>query len=466
MSATRDQLVKWLQRNKDPENLIRWLCKRGVDYKTLCLELEQIRNLWCEVYGDAVVQESEAYKSGVQRIDKYLQGMDENIVQSVTKFLQLPFCQQYHQQSQGMLHDYTGCAAVDAMLNELVVLPPHIQGLRVTCRRPNITHGLQNTTEQAFSAKASSVSAPYAGASVTRPAAPAPSKGAKRKRMSSPDREPAQKSGHSAMHQVSKVAQAVNMHAQLQKMLEVLKYSRAKPFELACALAFMSGRSLAELMALGDFSTSSEGASSCDAACSTSEVLFALHHPNSSGCYAVPLLCDTSTFSTGVGRLRQQKVVQSKECKDINKSHCKTANTAAKTLLGSSNVVFTDLRIAYVALTFKLHGHESGSSNGALERQMQAWLAKCLPLTKLSKSPAFLAQCCAAHLALSQLPAACHLAVSLAAANHRRNVAASPHDRDPAAAQPRDIVDTHSIVLKVLPLLVRMCCKAEAASTL
>ena len=86
MSATTEHLVQWLQRNKDPENLIRWLCKRGVDYTTLCHELEQIKNLWCEVYGDAIVQESEAYKSGVQRLDKYLQRKDKSIVQSVTKF--------------------------------------------------------------------------------------------------------------------------------------------------------------------------------------------------------------------------------------------------------------------------------------------------------------------------------------------------------------------------------------------
>ena len=165
MSATRDQLVQWLQRNKDPENLIRWLCKRGVDYKTLCHELEQIRNLWCEVYGDAVVQESEAYRSGVQRAFQYLDRMDKSIKKLVIKFLQLPFYQQYKLQAQGMLHDCTGRAAIDAMLNEIVVLPPYIQGLRVTCRASKSTTNVHGVTQQA---KSGSMNVPDAREPVSR----------------------------------------------------------------------------------------------------------------------------------------------------------------------------------------------------------------------------------------------------------------------------------------------------------
>ena len=258
MSGTTEQLVMWLERNKDPERLIRWLCKRGLDYNTLCNELEQIRNLWCEVHGDAIVQESEGYKSGVQRIDKCLQRKDKSIVQSVTKFLQLPFYQQYKLQAHGRLHNHTACPAVNATLNELVVLPPHIQGLRVTCRASKSTTDVGNISVQASSAKCGSTSVPQAGVSVTGPHAPAPSKGAKRKRTASPNTEPAEKDSNVTKHEVSKGAPAVDMQAQLTKMLEVLKYSRAKPFELACALAFVSGRSLAELMSLGHFSSSKD----------------------------------------------------------------------------------------------------------------------------------------------------------------------------------------------------------------
>jgi hypothetical protein len=91
---------------------------------------------------------------------------------------------------------------------------------------------------------------------VTRPPAPALSTGAKRRRMSSPNSEPAKEDGNVTKHKVSKVLQADDMQTQLAKMLEVLQYSRAKPFELACALAFVSGRSLAELVSLGKFSSS------------------------------------------------------------------------------------------------------------------------------------------------------------------------------------------------------------------
>jgi hypothetical protein len=449
MSATTEHLVQWLQRNKDPVYLIRWLCKRGGDYKTLCHALEQIRNLWCDVYGDKTVKKSDGYHSCVQRLDKSVSHLDASINKLVKKFLQLPFCQQYHLQAQGMLHDYTGCAAIDVMLNELVVLPPYIQGLRVTCRGPKSTTKAHSVTQQAFSAKASSVGVPYARASVAGASAPALSTGAKRRRMSPPNSEPAKKDGNVTKRKVSKV----------------LRTSRAKPFELACALAFVSGRSLAELMALGYFS-SSTGDSSIDPASPCPEVLFTLQHSNSSSCYSVPLLCDKSTFLAGIDRLRQLKVVQSKECKDINKSHCKTANTAAKNLLGCSTAVFTDLRIAYVALTFRLYGNRPDSINEALERQMKAWLEQCLPLAKLSKSPAFLAQCCATYLASSQLPASCRREVSVAVAYRDSCAGALPHERDAAAAEPRKIMDTHSIVLKVLPLLVRMYyCQARQMSS-
>jgi Telomere resolvase len=459
MSATTEQSVRWLQLHKDPERLIRWLCKRGLDYKTLCNELEQITNLWCKVYGDNAVKETEAYKSGAQRIDKYLQRKDKSIVQSVTKFLQLPFYQQYGLQAHGMLHNHTGCTAVDAILNELVVLPPHIQGLRVTCRHQQVTSQVQNTG-QASSAKYGSVSVPYARASVPRPSAPAPSTGEKRRRISSPISESADKDGNVIKHQVSQVLRTIDMQTQLPKMLEILKYSRVKTFELVCALAFVSGRSLAELMSLGHFSSrtaahSNYSASPCPG------VLFSTHNTDSKQCYSIPLLCASSTFLAGIARLRQMKVVQGKECKDINKSHCKTANTAAKTLLGCSTAVFTDLRLAYAALAYKLYNNESSTSNEALERQMQAWLAQCLPLTKLSRSPAFLAQCCATYLALSQLPAAYHREASVAVNTHVHHEAAPP-ERFQVPSNSGHVVGKRSILLRLLPLLVRVYCKFGA----
>ena len=143
------------------------------------------------------------------------------------------------------------------MLNELVVLPPYIQGLRVTCRASKSTTKVQHATQQAVSAQAASAGSPFnTSTAVQKQAAPAPSKGAKRKRMSPPDREPAKEDGSVIKHKIRTVLQTVDMQTQLAKMLEVLQYSRAKPFELACALAFVSGCSLAELMALAHFSSS------------------------------------------------------------------------------------------------------------------------------------------------------------------------------------------------------------------
>eukprot|EP00953_Heterococcus_sp_UTEX-ZZ885_P013539 7736-Heterococcus_DN1.PRE.1 len=113
--------------------------------------------------------------------------------------------------------------------------------------------------------------------------------------------------------------------------------------------------------------------------------------------------------------------------------------------IDTAAAVFTNLRVAYAALTCKLYGNESNTINEALERQMQAWLAQCLPLTKLSKSPVFLNQCCAICLALSLSPAACHRAGSVTVDNH-------------VGQGPKDLMSANSIVLKVLPLLLRICC--------
>jgi hypothetical protein len=389
MSATTEQIVDWLQRKKDPESLIRWLCKRGLDYKTLCHELEQIKLLWCQVHGDSEVQNSSVYQSSVQRIRRNLDDKDDSIKKVVINYLQMPFHQQYKVHTNGMLHNYTGCTAVDAMLHELVVLPPYIQGLRVTCRRlqsKSKKHGHSNV-EHKLSATAPTTSSPCdTPAAVREEAALAPSKGATRKQMSPTAGVPDQQSNHIRERNVRQGLKGGDLQTQLANMLEVLKYSRVKPFELACALAFMSGRSLAELMALGHFKNSTVRASPYP------EVLF--RASNSSKCHSVPLLCDSSAFLEGVDRLRQMKSMQGKDCKDINKSHCKTANTAAKTLLSCSTAVFTDLRIAYTALTFKLYAIRPEGSSDALSSQMKEWLAQCLPLAKLGTSPTFLAQCC------------------------------------------------------------------------
>ena len=42
-------------------------------------------------------------------------------------------------------------------------------------------------------------------------------------------------------------------HTLQAKMEAVMNYERAKPFELLCSLAYMSGRSMAELLCTGDF---------------------------------------------------------------------------------------------------------------------------------------------------------------------------------------------------------------------
>ena len=429
MSASTEQLVKWLHLHKDPYILIRWLCQRGLDYKALCHELQQIKSLWCQTHGDNTVKESETYKSGVQRIDRYLNSMDRSINKRVTNFLNLPFCQQRHLQDTGKLSNYTSCTQIDSMLNDLVVLPPYIQGLQVTCRpiAAKNTSNVHDCAEVAESVQpASTFSHCDTSASTQTQTARAPSKGRKRRRTSSPDSASTHKVVHNAQVQARiPAAKTVDMHAQLPKMLEVLKYSRAKPFELACALAFMSGRSLAEVMATGQFSRSLPV---CGLPSSCPNVIFSLKTADPNSHYTVPLLCEASSFLTGVHRLRRMTGVEANSCKEINKSHCKTANTAAKSVLCSSSAVFSDLRAAYAALTFAQYG-QKGKSNGdqlRINTDMKDWINECMPLASVTKAAAFRAKCCSTYLEM-QLRKSSNLPLSTEVAAQSVQAAAPGH---------------------------------------
>ena len=96
----------------------------------------------------------------------------------------------------------------------------------------------------------------------------------------------------------------------------------------------------------------------------------------------------------------------------MNKSHCKTANTAAKALLGCSTAVFTDLRAHYAALTYTMCASDKFDSAPATE--MKEWVSTCMPLTRITKSAAFVAKC-------QHLVEHCGISTSLPAGQQRRS---------------------------------------------
>ena len=166
-------------------------------------------------------------------------------------------------------------------------------------------------------------------------------------------------------------------------MLQVVHSPHPKAFELACALAFMSGRSLAELLGTGAFTL-------C----------------NSHGTYRhcillqsteIPLLCDPNTFLAGLQRLRHMRPAASAMTdRQINRSHSKSANAAVKMLVGTFHV-FSDLRALFAALTYNLYCRRSALQCAArkppqstMPQQLKAWLTKCMPRACIASRSAFL----------------------------------------------------------------------------
>ncbi|KAG5186873.1 hypothetical protein JKP88DRAFT_244055 [Tribonema minus] len=158
--------------------------------------------------------------------------------------------------------------------------------------------------------------------------------------------------------------------ALIRTMLSVLKYPRAKPYEVLCALACMSGRSMAELLGTGRFAA---------AASTVSHRCCILFKPTDVTATAtpIPLLCSPPTFLGGLRRLREAKPgAVAMSARAIHSSYAKGVNAAAKALLGDPQFVFGDLRVAFAALTHKLHCRGKGSGRTATAAAAAAMVNK------------------------------------------------------------------------------------------
>jgi hypothetical protein len=135
----------------------------------------------------------------------------------------------------------------------------------------------------------------------------------------------------------------------LKLMLEILMYTRAHYFEIACALAFMSGRSLGEILVSGKFQKVTDDASSAR-----------YTYPHSYGGYTVtiPLLCEYHTFNSSLNSLRQRKDFSNVSERALSQAHTKSANLAMRRLTGQGSI-FTDARAYYAMMTLKASNSKS-----------------------------------------------------------------------------------------------------------
>ncbi|CAM9687992.1 unnamed protein product, partial [Laminaria digitata] len=141
----------------------------------------------------------------------------------------------------------------------------------------------------------------------------------------------------------------VNASDLIDLMRAIIRYPRAHYFELACALSFVSGRGLPELVRSAvQLSPSSHG---------THEVGIKV---GGATC-RIPLLCEYEHFIGGVNRLRGMKETARLTPAEVNHTYSKSANLYARKLLPDEVGfrVFSYLKTLYVAVTHKVFtGHE------------------------------------------------------------------------------------------------------------
>ncbi|KAG5181801.1 hypothetical protein JKP88DRAFT_349097 [Tribonema minus] len=166
--------------------------------------------------------------------------------------------------------------------------------------------------------------------------------------------------------------------------------------ELPGPPAGTTAAALAELMATGQFSAAERERERAP----YPWVLF--QASPSSKPEVILLLCGSHSFLIGLKRLRSMKQVASAaSCKNINSRFCKSANTAAKTVLGVASSAFSDVRALYVGLTLALYGSAKTTS-----KQMSEWTRRCVPNSNLPSTAKFLAACNVAYAdALPRPPA-------------------------------------------------------------
>jgi hypothetical protein len=132
-------------------------------------------------------------------------------------------------------------------------------------------------------------------------------------------------------------------------MLEVIMYPRAHYFEVVCALAFMSGRSLGEILVSGKFQKITADAYSAR---------YTYPHSYGGDTVTIPLLCDYHTFTAALNSLRQRKDFSNVSERALSQAHTKSANLAMRRLTGHGSI-FTDARAYYAMMTLKASNSKS-----------------------------------------------------------------------------------------------------------
>jgi hypothetical protein len=367
-----------LQHTRDGASVVRYLARHSTSAK-LPSQLRQVRDLWCRKYGDAAVKTSVVYKRQLKSIEQYVERMLnevytqkmqqhwKDVYEDVFDFAEMSFAEQFSTCASRSTASYTGQQDVDAMLCKLAKLPVYVQDLHLGTyaaqdrrRQDDETSDSASSSDDAASDSDRSSDDDASGSSECSSLSSVTS--------SSPNRTPVR---HGTAHR--------KVESVIEEMVQIMQYPRCKYFDLVCALAFMCGRSLADIVSLGQFSKGTGRAEYMDS------IRF-IDSDDSSSAYTLPLLCNAPVFLKALAKLRQMRPAVASDRRLVNNSHSKSGNTAVKRLLGDQ-YVFTDLRARYAAATFLLYGR-------AQRRPLEDWVQETVAGgSRIMSTPSFFVKC-------------------------------------------------------------------------
>jgi hypothetical protein len=356
-----------LQSEQHPVAVIKYLSDKYPPSQ-LAAELSRVRQLWQEIYGDTM-KRNVSYIRDFKKVLQHVECMAEHarsererarweeVREAVLYFHSMSFTQQYRirHRARQSAEPYTGQESVDNMLCDLVRLPTYVKDLH--CSQP-----VQRPPTHVKLIRNSDSSASLADP---------PSK----RRATAKSRTPASEHPPVATRNIS-VKQRAHMDTQISEMLAILQYARPRYFDLVCAIAFMCGRIMADIAALGDFSDDTKP---------TYKYSITFKQSANSESITFPLLCDAAVFLTALEQLRAMKANIKSTSRLINNSFGKSSNAAAKSLLGTGCVI-TDLRTIYAACSYLLYSVD--------EKLLQEWVCNVMQGgAHTLMTPAFLAKC-------------------------------------------------------------------------
>ena len=309
------QCARWLENNKDPVHVLEVL--RTLHPGSLNKNVRRVRREWMQVYGPG--QNDGAIRKDLKRILKVLQRKASSLAKKtssdsrkkyslkqlkiaesrIISFFKLDLFGKWAARNTIHSHkeSFTGLVDIDALVRKVNILPPHVSQLELTPEEKSIP---RKRRREALAAKCEK--------SIT-----------------------------------------VNASDLVDLMGAIITYPRANYFELACALSFVSGRALPELVrSVVQFSPSSHG---------NHEV----HIKVGGGTYRIPLICEYEHFIGGVNRLRGMKDTSRLTPAEVNHRFSKSVNLYARKLLPEEAGlrVFSDLKTLHVVISHrKFTGHE------------------------------------------------------------------------------------------------------------